>query len=579
VTKFSNFPLLPSIQKALDALGFTDATPIQAEVIPLLLAEPTRHIYAQAQTGTGKTLAFGIPLLQIINTQEKKVQALILAPTRELVLQISESLSQVARGSGVAIEAVFGGMPIQKQIHAIKSGAHIVVGTPGRINDHLRRKTLTLGSIKTFVLDEADIMLDMGFKEDIDVILQHAPKECPIWLFSATFKPAIKSIIASYMKNPLAIRVAQTELINRHVGQYYCIVPSRQRVAATVRFIEADPEFYGIIFCQTKAQTSEVKDELVAYGFRADCLHGDMSQALRNKVIRGFKKKDFTILVATDVAARGIDVSDLTHVINMSIPREHDYYVHRIGRTGRAGKEGTAILFVSPSERSKLKLLERMTNAQLKEINVPSAQDLINKTAQNVASSLEELVQKHTNSDSLNSTVESLLAPFSPNDAHTLLVELIKKNYFKKHNEIDFKSSFSANQGSEVTRQELCIDLGKQDGLSEKMVQEYLEDACNVNRADIQKLRILDTKTFIELDPSQMQGCLETLKNKPLIDRKYKVYITEDTFSRGGQRPSGNRSGGYGRNNQQQRGYGRSSSGAGSSSYGKDRMKRRSNSR
>ena len=439
MTQFSKFSLLPSIQKALDSLGFTTPTAIQSEVIPSLLAEPTRDIYAQAQTGTGKTLAFGIPLLQVINPNSRHVQALILAPTRELVLQICESLMKVAVGSGIRIEAVYGGMPIQKQIQMIRSGAHIVVGTPGRINDHLRRKTLPLENLKTFVLDEADIMLDMGFKEEIDIMLKHAPTDCPIWLFSATFKPAIKQIITSYMENPLAVRVAQQDVIATHVGQYYCVTAPRQRVAATVRFIEADPEFYGIIFCQTKAQAAEVKDELVQYGFKADCLHGDMSQTLRNKVIKSFKKKSFTILVATDVAARGIDVSDLTHVINLSISREFDSYVHRIGRTGRAGKEGTAILFVSPSERSKLKQLERVTHAQLQEIKVPSAQDLMSLTIKNVATYLDELTVSATSSDDVTQKVQQLLESYSKDQLNNALIAIIKKTFFKKYSDTNFK--------------------------------------------------------------------------------------------------------------------------------------------
>ncbi len=555
MTQFSKFSLLPSIQKALDSLGFTTPTAIQSEVIPSLLAEPTRDIYAQAQTGTGKTLAFGIPLLQVINPNSRHVQALILAPTRELVLQICESLMKVAVGSGIRIEAVYGGMPIQKQIQMIRSGAHIVVGTPGRINDHLRRKTLPLENLKTFVLDEADIMLDMGFKEEIDIMLKHAPTDCPIWLFSATFKPAIKQIITSYMENPLAVRVAQQDVIATHVGQYYCVTAPRQRVAATVRFIEADPEFYGIIFCQTKAQAAEVKDELVQYGFKADCLHGDMSQTLRNKVIKSFKKKSFTILVATDVAARGIDVSDLTHVINLSIPREFDSYVHRIGRTGRAGKEGTAILFVSPSERSKLKQLERVTHAQLQEIKVPSAQDLMSLTIKNVATYLDELTVSATSSDDVTQKVQQLLESYSKDQLNNALIAIIKKTFFKKYSDTNFNTSFSSSSESAGTpTQEVCVDLGRLDGISEDMMREYLEDVCSIESNDIRKLRVIDKKTFIEVTPTLLNKCFDMLKKEPISERKHKVYLLEDTYkdtsrSQGGRRSfgGGNSGGGYSR--------------------------------
>lgn len=555
VIKFSSFPLLPSIQKALDALGFTTPTDIQAEVIPTLLEHPSRDIYAQAQTGTGKTLAFGIPLLHIINPNERTVQALILAPTRELVLQISESLTKAAIGSGVRVEAVFGGMPIQKQVQMIRSGAHIVVGTPGRINDHLRRRTLPLEHLKVFVLDEADIMLDMGFKEEIDIMLEHAPKECPIWLFSATFKPAIKQIIASYMENPLSVRVAQKDVISTQVGQYFCVVAPRQRVAATVRFIESDPEFYGIIFCQTKAQAAEVKDELVNYGFKADCLHGDMSQTLRNKVIKGFKSKKFTILVATDVAARGIDVSDLTHVINLSIPREFDSYVHRIGRTGRAGKEGTAILFVSPSERSKLKQLERVTHAQLQEIKVPSAQDLMDLTLKNVAVHLNDLMTQPTQPDDITTKITELLATYSKEQLANAFVSNIKKTFFKKYSDTNFNTSFSSHDTGGAPTQEICIDLGKMDHMSEDIVRDYLQEMCDVSSQDIRKLRIIDKKTFIEVTPTLLHKCFDTLKKHPIVDKKHKVFLLEDTYK------DSNRSAG-----QQHRSFGgrRSSHGGGS---------------
>lgn len=560
--QFNSLSLLPSIQKALDTLGFTTPTDIQAEVIPLLLAQPTRDIYAQAQTGTGKTLAFGIPLLHVINPSSRNVQALILAPTRELVLQISESLTKVAMGSGIRVEAVYGGMPIQKQVQMIRSGAHIVVGTPGRINDHLRRKTLSLDNLNVFVLDEADIMLDMGFKEEIDVMLEHAPQECPIWLFSATFKPAIKQIIASYMEDPLSVRVAAKDVINTQVGQYFCVVNPRQRVAATVRFIESDPEFYGIIFCQTKAQAAEVKDELVQYGFMADCLHGDMSQTLRNKVIKGFKSKKFNILVATDVAARGIDVSDLTHVINFSIPREFDSYVHRIGRTGRAGKQGTAILFVSPSERGKLKQLERVTHAQLQEIKVPSAQDLMALTLKNVETYLNDLVGQPAQSDEITTKIQELLSEYSKEQLATILVSNIKKTFFKKYSDTNFNTNFSKHDGSEGSvTQEICIDLGKMDHMSEDIVRDYLEEVCDVTAQDIRKLRIIDKKTFIEVTPNLLNKCFDALKKNPISDKKHKVFLLEDTYkdsnrgggsqrrSFGGNRRSSHGGGSYDRRN------------------------------
>jgi ATP-dependent RNA helicase DeaD len=289
VKTFAELPILPEIKKSLETIGITTPTEIQAKVIPLLIENPNTDVHAQAQTGTGKTLAFGIPLIQIIDTSLKAVQVLIIAPTRELVLQINESLKDASRHTNIIIEPIYGGMPINRQIDNIRRGAQIIVGTPGRLNDHLRRKTLSLKALKILVLDEADIMLEMGFKEEIDSILNVAPKDRSIWLFSATVMPGIKAIIKSHMKNVVSVKAEAKELVAPKVKQYFCQVPSRKRVEAVARFIEAAPEFYGIIFCQTKVLTSEVTEQLASKGFKVNCLHGDMSQALRNQVIKGFK--------------------------------------------------------------------------------------------------------------------------------------------------------------------------------------------------------------------------------------------------------------------------------------------------
>ena len=340
MNSFDTFSLLPAIKKSLEGLGFTKPTEIQAKIIPTLIENYGQDVHAQAQTGTGKTLAFGIPLLQAVDPSLKHVQGLIIAPTRELVLQTYESLKDVSRGTNIAIEPIYGGMSISRQISNIRRGVQIVVGTPGRLNDLLRRKALKLNDLKILVLDEADIMLDMGFRQDLDAIFDHAPKDRHIWLFSATVMAGIKKLMSSHMKNVLTIKAAKAGVALAEVSQYFCVVPERKRLEATIRFIEAAPNFNGIIFCRTRALTSELTEELASKGFKVNCLHGDMKQSLRNHVIKGFKNKDFNILVATDVAARGIDVSDLSHVINYSMPDDNEIYLHRIGRTARAGKKG-----------------------------------------------------------------------------------------------------------------------------------------------------------------------------------------------------------------------------------------------
>jgi len=524
--KFTDLPLLPEIQKSLDNLGFEKPTEIQEKAIPFLL-ESKKDIHAQAQTGTGKTIAFGIPLLHSINTSIKSVQGLIVAPTRELVLQIFESLKDISRNTKIIIEPVYGGMPISKQIANIKRGAQIVVGTPGRLNDHLRRKTLSLKNLKTLVLDEADIMLDMGFKEEIDDILKHAPDDRLIWLFSATVKPGIKRLIRSHMKDVTVIRSDQKKALSSQVKQYYCIVPMRNRTAATIRFIEATPGFYGIIFCKTKVLTSEVMERLASKGFKVNCLHGDMSQALRNQVIKGFKNKDFNILVATDVAARGIDVADLTHVINFSMPDEPESYVHRIGRTGRAGKEGIAILFITPSERYKMKRLEKTVNTTLQEIPIPPIESIINAKMGAVSDFVESSKKEPPKKLSVvHKALNTLIDSFTQDEIRRALVIALEDKFFK-----DIMNEDLLTIKSDIRRpKEICMELGRDQGLTEEKVRDYLYPTCKLLPQETRKVRVLNNKTFISIPDNRLRDCLKAIINKPIISKRHKVYLVEDDF-------------------------------------------------
>ena len=327
---FKQLSLHPTILQTLEGMGFTQPTEIQAKALPILLNDEKVDFFGQAQTGTGKTYAFGLPLMQATNTEHKHVQSLIVAPTRELVVQITESLQKVARPLGIRIESIYGGVSIENQIRAVKRGAHIVVGTPGRLNDHLKRRTLNLSQITTLVLDEADTMLDMGFKDDVDKILSHTNKTRSIWLFSATLKAGISQIMKTYMKHPVLVRLAKKEEKTENIKQFHCVVPSRQRLEALCRFIDVNPTFNGFIFCRTKALTAELAEQLSRFGYPAKALHGDMKQNQRNAVIKGFKHKEFPILAATDVAARGIDIDGLTHVINYSFPEDSNSHLQTI---------------------------------------------------------------------------------------------------------------------------------------------------------------------------------------------------------------------------------------------------------
>lgn len=524
--------LSSSIKDALRGLGFTKPTEIQAKIIPILLEDYKKDVHAQAQTGTGKTLAFGIPLLQAMDISERKVQGLVMAPTRELVLQIYESLKDVSRGTNIAIEPIYGGMPISRQIDSIRRGVQIIVGTPGRINDHLRRGSLQLDKLKVLVLDEADIMLDMGFREEIDEILDVAPNNRHIWLFSATVMAGIKKLIKSHMNDVLTIQAAKTEVSAPQISQYYCIVPERQRAEATMRFIEAAPDFNGIIFCRTKVLSSEITEELASKGFKVNCLHGDMKQSLRNHVIKGFKNKDFNILVATDVAARGIDVSDLSHVINYSMPDDIESYIHRIGRTGRAGKEGIAILLITGSQLYRVKRLEKTLNVRLLEIAVPSVDAIVNVKMGAVSDFIEQAKKDDKKYAAVDNAISKIVDSFTPEQIRTAFEVALREKFFqgvhetKKHTIED-----SASVGS--APQEICMELGLENGVDEDQVRSYLYTSCKLLPQEINKVRVLKFKTFISIPENRLKSSLEFMRENPIVKGKFKAYLVKDEYRPG----------------------------------------------
>jgi len=546
VNIFSSSRLLPSIQKSLQALGFTKPTEIQEIVIPMLLDNPKNDMHAQAQTGTGKTLAFGIPLLHIVKPEIKDVQALVIAPTRELVLQIYESLRDISRETNIIIEPVYGGMPIGKQISNIRRGAQVIIGTPGRLIDHLERKTLSLKSLKVLVLDEADIMLDMGFKEDIDNILTSAPKDRQIWLFSATVRPGIKQLIKSHMKNVLTAKASEKGITSVQVKQYYCIAPMRNRVEATARFIESAPDFYGIIFCRTKMLAGEVMEQLIARGFKANSLHGDMNQPLRNKVIRGFKNKDFNILTATDVAARGIDVSDLSHVINFSTPEELESYVHRIGRTGRAGKEGIAITFVTPNEIRSIKRIEKLAQTNLLEIPIPPIDTIINSKMAAVSDFIEQSKEPNKKLSEVHKVVMELVSSFTENEVKNALAAALEDKFFKDIINENLSSVSSAS--SDNIPQEIFFGLGHENGFTEDMIRDYLYRTCKLVPQDLRKVRVLKQQTYISIPENRLKNCVDAMKASPIANIPHKIFLVKDTYGQPKQDSSNRHSDRFGGN-------------------------------
>jgi len=373
---FSETGLNKNIQKAINDLGFETPTPIQKEVIPYLL-ETENDLIALAQTGTGKTAAFGMPVIHKIEVDRKNPQAIILCPTRELCIQIAKDMESYSKYiKGLKITAVYGGASIQPQIKALKSGTQIVIGTPGRVIDLINRKSLRLNDIEFVILDEADEMLNMGFKDDLDTILAETPNEKQTLLFSATMPKEVMRISKNYMHNPKTIEVASRNEGAANIEHHYYMVQARDRYKALRRICDVNPDIYGIVFCRTRRETADVADKLMQDGYNADAIHGELSQAQRDNVMGKFRKKKIQLLVATDVAARGIDINELTHVINYNLPDDNEIYVHRSGRTGRAGNKGTSIIIAHSREGRKLKSIEKMIKRDLKLMKVPNGDEI-----------------------------------------------------------------------------------------------------------------------------------------------------------------------------------------------------------
>jgi ATP-dependent RNA helicase DeaD len=373
-TGFAAIGIAPDIHKALEGMGFEEPSPIQAAAIPILLEG--KDLIGQAQTGTGKTAAFAIPLLQRLVPDVTRPQALVLAPTRELALQVADEIGKIGKHVQVREVAIYGGSPIDRQIRALRAGVQVVIGTPGRIMDHIERGTLKLDQIRTVVLDEADEMLDMGFVDDIETILGHVPEERQTVCFSATMPDPILRISKRYMKDPVRVSIARQELTAPTIEQAYFEIRERDKVDALTRIIDHEAISRGILFCRTKRGCDELASALQARGYLAEAIHGDLNQVQRNRVLTRFREGQIELLIATDVAARGLDVENVTHVINYDIAQSPESHVHRIGRTGRAGKEGTAYTLIHPREFRHLKLIEKMTRTRIARRNVPTAADV-----------------------------------------------------------------------------------------------------------------------------------------------------------------------------------------------------------
>ena len=423
--KFNELHLSAELLAEIEKAGFVEASPIQEQTIPLAMAG--KDVIGQAQTGTGKTAAFGFPTLEKIDTDNPAVQALIIAPTRELAVQSQEELFRFGRSKGVKVRSVYGGSSIEKQIKALKSGAHIVVGTPGRLLDLIKRKALKLDQIETLILDEADEMLNMGFLEDIESIISRVPEERQTLLFSATMPDAIKRIGVKFMKEPEHVKIAAKELTTELVDQYYIRVKENEKFDTMTRLMDVEQPELSIVFGRTKRRVDELTRGLKIRGFRAEGIHGDLDQGKRLRVLRDFKNGNLAVLVATDVAARGLDISGVTHVYNYDIPQDPESYVHRIGRTGRAGKSGQSITFVAPNEMGYLQIIENLTKKRMKGLKPATAEEAFQAKKKVALKKIERDFADESirsNFEKFSKDARKLAAEFSPEELAMYILSL-----------------------------------------------------------------------------------------------------------------------------------------------------------
>lgn len=423
--KFKELELSPDLLKSVERAGFEEATPIQAETIPLALSG--KDVIGQAQTGTGKTAAFGLPMLEKIDPQRHELQGLVIAPTRELAIQTQEELYRLGRDKRVRVQAVYGGADIGRQIRSLKDRPHIVVGTPGRMLDHINRHTLKLGTVETLVLDEADEMLNMGFLEDIEKIISQVPSSRQTLLFSATMPPAIKNIGVKFMKEPTHVKIKAKEMTADLIDQYYVRAKEYEKFDVMTRLLDVQSPELTIVFGRTKRRVDELARGLEARGYRAEGIHGDLSQQKRMSVLRSFKSGHLDILVATDVAARGLDISGVTHVYNYDIPQDPESYVHRIGRTGRAGKGGMSVTFVTPNEMSYLHVIENLTKKRMTTLRPPTEKEAFKGQLGAAVEQIETKLDEN-GLDKYLQTADQLLENYSAQDLVALLLKTTAKD-------------------------------------------------------------------------------------------------------------------------------------------------------
>jgi len=548
MTTFKELGLNPEIMESLNDLGFTEPSPIQEKAIPFIL-ESKNDLIALAQTGTGKTAAFGLPILNQIKTNERDLQTIILCPTRELCLQIAQDIEKFAKHSkGVSVTAVYGGERIDVQIRSLKNGTNIVVGTPGRVHDLIRRRILKLQNIKWLVLDEADEMLDMGFKDDLDAILGETSKERQTLLFSATMSSSVRSIAKKYMNDTKEISVGESNIGADKVVHEYYIVQLRDRFEALKRVLDYLPGVYGIIFCRTKRETQDISDKLKQANYDTESLHGDVSQDMRTKIMDRFKKKKVRLLVATDVAARGIDVEDLTHIINYNIPDQTKIYTHRSGRTGRAQKSGVSISIVNPKDLRKIKELERVIGKSFELKKVPNGEDVCRKQIDNFVNEIESTDIKEIGNEVYFKEIVDKLKEISKED-------LIK--YFINHKFKDLitsnKNAYNLNADAKPVRERMAsgdevsleINIGKRNGFDVKGLFSLINSNRSLQGVEIGRISLMPEFSIVSVEKNRADDVIKYLQGTSFRGKKIDIKKSDKKPSFQGSGRSGPRRGGF----------------------------------
>lgn len=547
---FETLGLDAALLQAVSDLGFEKPSDIQEKAIPLLIEQDTDMV-ALAQTGTGKTAAFGLPLIQKTNPDNRNTQGLILSPTRELCLQIAHEMKLYSKHvKGVNVVAIYGGASITEQAREIRRGAHIIVATPGRMQDMINRGMIDISTISHCILDEADEMLNMGFYEDIVSILSTTPEGKNTWLFSATMPQEVARIAKNFMRNPIEITVGAKNSGTATVSHEYYVVNMKDRYEALKRLADANPDIFSVIFCRTKRDTQSVAEKLIEDGYNAAALHGDLSQAQRDAVMKSFRGRQIQMLVATDVAARGIDVDSITHVINYQLPDDIETYNHRSGRTGRAGKLGTSIAIITKSEVRKIHTIEKIIKQKFVEKSIPSGIEICEIQLLHLANKIKEVEVDHEIDNYLPAITEVL----KDLDKDQLIKKIVSVefnrfiNYYK--NKRDLASNDPSNRPSESfgSSTRFFINIGARDNFDWMRLKDFLRDTLELGRDDIYKVDVKDGFSFFNTDPEHTDTVMDVLNQLRFEGRKINVEISKNESSRGGRKDFSNRTASKSRN-------------------------------